>query len=132
MTIRFPSRPTPVTSRPTTSVSGGSAERRTDGGASRTRGRRGPTTRSRRASTYTVTSGSSGTAPASSHGYNDRPMTPPRPGMTPAPPVARRVPHVTEIHGDRLVDPYHWLREKDNSEVTAYLQAENAYTDAAL
>ena len=50
--------------------------------------------------------------------------------MTPPPPVARRIPKGTEIHGDRLVDDYHWLREKDNPEVPAYLHAENAYTDA--
>jgi oligopeptidase B len=50
--------------------------------------------------------------------------------MIPPPPVAEHRPHVTEIHGDRLVDPYHWLREKDNPDVTAYLHAENAYTDA--
>jgi oligopeptidase B len=51
--------------------------------------------------------------------------------MTP-PPVARRIPKVTEIHGDRLVDDYHWLREKDNPEVIAHLHAENAYTDAVM
>ena len=52
--------------------------------------------------------------------------------MTPAPPVAKRVPKITEIHGDRLVDDYYWLREKDNPEVTAYLHEENAYTDAVM
>ena len=51
--------------------------------------------------------------------------------MTP-PPVAKRVPKITEIHGDRLVDHYHWLREKDNPAVPAYLHAENAYTDAVM
>jgi oligopeptidase B len=50
--------------------------------------------------------------------------------VTPPPPPAARRPHVIEIHGDRLVDDYHWLREKDNPDVTAYLHAENAYTDA--
>ena len=50
--------------------------------------------------------------------------------MTPAPPVAPCIPHVTEIHGERLVDQYYWLRAKDSPEVTAYLHAENAYTDA--
>jgi oligopeptidase B len=52
--------------------------------------------------------------------------------MTPEPPIAPRIPKVTEIHGDRLVDEYHWLRDKDNPEVTAYLNAENAYTDAVM
>src|SRR5919109_4168569 len=59
-TIRLPSRRTPFTTRPTTSESGGCTERSTNGVASRMRSRRAPTTRSRSASTYTVTSGSSG------------------------------------------------------------------------
>jgi protease II len=36
------------------------------------------------------------------------------------------------IHGDRRVDHYAWLRKKENPEVIAYLEAENAYTDAVL
>jgi oligopeptidase B len=50
----------------------------------------------------------------------------------PHPPLARRhsVEHV--LHGDRRIDQYAWLREKENPEVLAYLQAENAYTDAVL
>ena len=54
--------------------------------------------------------------------------------MTPTtslvPPVARRVEHVREHHGDRFVDDYEWLRDKDDPEVVAYLEAENAYADA--
>src|SRR5260370_4871030 len=48
------------------------------------------------------------------------------------PAVARRerVEHV--LHGDRRVDHYAWLRNKENPEVIAYLEAENAYTDAIL
>jgi len=45
------------------------------------------------------------------------------------PPVARQIPHVTRLHGERLVDNYYWLREKDNPAVLAYLRAEDAYTD---
>ena len=48
------------------------------------------------------------------------------------PPVARQIPHVVEVHGDRLEDPYHWLRRKDDPEVIAHLEAENAYTDAVM
>jgi len=48
---------------------------------------------------------------------------------TPAPPVAKKTPRVTEINGRKLVDNYFWLREKNNPEVKAYLEAENAYTD---
>lgn len=46
------------------------------------------------------------------------------------PPQARREPRVTEIHGERLVDEYGWLRERGAPEVRAYLEAENAYTEA--
>jgi oligopeptidase B len=48
------------------------------------------------------------------------------------PPVARREPVEHILHGDRRVDHYAWLRHKENSEVIAYLQAENACTDAIL
>ena len=51
---------------------------------------------------------------------------------SPPPPVARRVPHVHEAHGDRRPDDYHWLRDRDDPEVTAYLEAENAYADAVM
>jgi oligopeptidase B len=50
----------------------------------------------------------------------------------PVPPVAQRVPHVSEVHGERRVDDYHWLRHKDAPEVRAYLEAENAYTAAMM
>src|SRR5467141_719133 len=50
----------------------------------------------------------------------------------PAPPVAKKVPKTTEINGRTLVDNYYWLREKKNPEVKAYLEAENAYTDAVM
>jgi oligopeptidase B len=49
-----------------------------------------------------------------------------------APPVARRIPKVEVLHGDRRVDDYHWLRDKDKPEVAAYLEAENAYADAVM
>src|SRR5947209_90247 len=50
----------------------------------------------------------------------------------PLPPVAKKDPHVTEINGRKLVDNYFWLREKENPEVRAYLEAENVYTDAVM
>ncbi|MYK89231.1 MAG: oligopeptidase B, partial [Acidobacteria bacterium] len=43
------------------------------------------------------------------------------------PPRAPQRPHRHEKHGDVRVDDYHWLRERDNPEVKAYLEAENAY-----
>ena len=50
----------------------------------------------------------------------------------PGPPVAKKVPKTTEINGRTLVDSYYWLRDKKNPEVAAYLEAENAYTDAVM
>jgi oligopeptidase B len=50
----------------------------------------------------------------------------------PAPPVAKKVPHTTDINGHQLADNYFWLRDKPNPEVRAYLEAENVYTDAVM
>ena len=50
----------------------------------------------------------------------------------PLPPVAKKAAKTTEIHGLKLVDNYYWLREKKNPEVKAYLDAENAYSDAVM
>ena len=52
--------------------------------------------------------------------------------MTPQPPVARKVPRVDVLHDDVRQDDYFWLREKDSPDVTAYLESENAYTDAVM
>lgn len=46
------------------------------------------------------------------------------------PPVAPRLDHKEVRHGETVVDPYFWLREKTNPEVIKYLEAENAYTVA--
>lgn len=46
------------------------------------------------------------------------------------PPAPQPRPHVTLIHGERRVDPYFWLRERDNPAVLAHLQAENAYAQS--
>ena len=50
----------------------------------------------------------------------------------PSPPVARRIPKVDVVHGDRRVDDYFWLRQKEDPEVLAYLRAENVYSDAVM
>ncbi|MGB2947722.1 MAG: S9 family peptidase [Rhodococcus sp. (in: high G+C Gram-positive bacteria)] len=49
--------------------------------------------------------------------------------MTITPPVAKKVPHERTHHGDTFVDNYEWLRAKEDPEVIAYLEAENAYTE---
>jgi oligopeptidase B len=54
------------------------------------------------------------------------------PSSLPAPPVAKKAPKTTEINGRTMVDNYYWLRDKKNPEVKAYLEAENAYTDAVM
>jgi oligopeptidase B len=52
----------------------------------------------------------------------------PGPGpASPTPPVAKRIPHPVTLHGDTRQDDYFWLREKENPEVRAYLEAEAAY-----
>ncbi|HVH62175.1 MAG TPA: S9 family peptidase, partial [Candidatus Dormibacteraeota bacterium] len=48
------------------------------------------------------------------------------------PPVAVARPQVLEAHGDRRVDSYYWLRDRHDPEVIAYLEAENAYTEAVM
>ena len=48
----------------------------------------------------------------------------------PQPPVAKKVPKLTVVHGDVREVDYDWLRDKDSPEVVAYLQAENAYAEA--
>lgn len=56
------------------------------------------------------------------------------PGVTQiaiAPPVAQRIPHELTAHGHTRIDDYYWLRERDHSDVLAYLEAENDYTEAA-
>lgn len=49
--------------------------------------------------------------------------------MSGAPPIAKRVEHRREHHGDVFIDHYEWLRDKSNPEVISYLEAENAYAD---
>ncbi len=47
-------------------------------------------------------------------------------------PAAKKVPHMQKLHGDELVDPYFWMRERDNPEVKAYLEKENAFAEAFM
>ncbi|MFT4625501.1 MAG: oligopeptidase B [Myxococcota bacterium] len=50
----------------------------------------------------------------------------------PAPPRPDRRPVETTLHGDTRVDPYAWLRDRDDPRVRAQLEAENAYTEAVM
>lgn len=47
-------------------------------------------------------------------------------------PLATPEPKTLDIHGTQLHDDYAWLRDKGSPRVTAYLEAENAYTSAAM
>lgn len=51
---------------------------------------------------------------------------------TPKPPVAPRRPHELVKHGDVRIDNWYWLRDRDNPEVIAHLEAENEYTAAVM
>ena len=48
------------------------------------------------------------------------------------PPSAKKQPQVLELHGDKRIDDYFWMRDRTNPEVIAYLEAENAYTEAMM
>ncbi len=53
------------------------------------------------------------------------------------PPEAERIPYSREVHGVRLDDPYHWLKDPGYPEVSdervlAYLQAENHWFDQKM
>ncbi|HHU10486.1 MAG TPA: S9 family peptidase [Intrasporangiaceae bacterium] len=48
----------------------------------------------------------------------------------PEPPLADPRPQTRTHHGDAVVDLYEWLRDKEDPDVVAYLEAENAYAEA--
>ncbi len=44
------------------------------------------------------------------------------------PPLASKIEQMLVMHGDTRIDFYYWLRDRNNPEVIAYLEAENAFT----
>ncbi len=48
------------------------------------------------------------------------------------PPAAKAIPKKLEKHGHVRIDGYHWLNERENPQVIAYLEAENAYTEGVM
>ena len=48
------------------------------------------------------------------------------------PPKAPFRPHQIEQHGHIRIDPYYWLRDRENEEVIDYLDAENMYTSSIM
>ncbi len=51
------------------------------------------------------------------------------PGVLDGPPVAARKPIARVHHGDEFIDDYEWLRDAENPETLAYLEAENAWAE---
>jgi oligopeptidase B len=47
-------------------------------------------------------------------------------------PIVKKIPKTLEIHGDTRIDDYYWLNDRNNPEVIAYLNAENAYRKAKM
>ena len=63
----------------------------------------------------------------------DLPSSPePEPKPKPGPPQAERRPQSRERFGDRTVDEYAWLRERDDPAVRAHLEAERDFAEARL
>lgn len=48
------------------------------------------------------------------------------------PPVAKRIPKYTEIHGVTLTDDYAWMTNVDDPDLMPHLEAENRYADACM
>ncbi|HEY0789035.1 MAG TPA: oligopeptidase B, partial [Thermoanaerobaculia bacterium] len=48
------------------------------------------------------------------------------------PPRPARIPRILSVHGEKLIDDYAWLRDRNNPEVLAHLEAEDAWADAVM
>ena len=48
------------------------------------------------------------------------------------PPMAKKQPKSVTLFGDTRVDDYGWIRDKNNPDAVAYLQAENTYAEAVM
>lgn len=48
------------------------------------------------------------------------------------PPLAKKIPKKLSIHNETRIDNYFWLNDRNNPEVIAYLEAENAYTKEVM
>jgi oligopeptidase B len=47
-------------------------------------------------------------------------------------PIAKELPYKMVAHDHERIDPYYWLRDRENPEVIDYLNAENAYREAVM
>ncbi len=66
-------------------------------------------------------------APAAGHPADVSPAAEP---PAPQPPPAERIPAERTYHGDTVTDEYAWLAGKENPRTIAYLEGQNAYTEA--
>ncbi|MCW3467434.1 S9 family peptidase [Chitinophaga nivalis] len=48
------------------------------------------------------------------------------------PPVAEKIAKELTIHGDKRIDYYYWMNERENPKVVSWLNAENAYLDTMM
>lgn len=65
----------------------------------------------------------------------ERPVAEAAPAPTPkpeGPPVAAKEPKTRELHGEKFVDDYFWLRNKGTAAVESHLRAETAYAAKQL
>lgn len=51
---------------------------------------------------------------------------------TKQPPIAPKQPKTLTAHGHERIDPYFWMRDRENPATLRYLEAENAYTQSQL
>jgi oligopeptidase B len=47
-------------------------------------------------------------------------------------PIAKKIPHQLEKHGDVRIDNYFWMKDREHPEVTKYLNAENEYCETKM
>src|SRR5689334_2566114 len=48
------------------------------------------------------------------------------------PPMAEKEPKEFIAHGDKRIDDYYWLNQRENPKVLDYLKAENAYLETVM
>src|SRR5688572_20212236 len=47
-------------------------------------------------------------------------------------PTVEKEPKEFITHGDKRIDEYYWLNQRDNTKVLTYLKAENSYLDTMM
>ncbi|MDF2551967.1 MAG: family peptidase [Chryseobacterium sp.] len=47
-------------------------------------------------------------------------------------PQAKKIENILEIHGDKRIDHYFWMNDRENPEVIKYLEEENAYEETMM